>query len=973
MDQQADQLPFIIRLLIFNELSPSRGPNNMAVLGVLVQPWPDRAASILADVFIELLLNRDDYLRALRALLREVVRALRQDLPLPTFCAALLQASMQERRRAAIREFEFKDRLMSSLADLTTLCVFLAVSPSVRESAVLVARGDLRDSEHFRQFHLAASAIQREAIAWLHAAVPAVFEPARAEYAHCIRKVLFLETAEHYYNKDGWPPEVDRAVMIRLSSEIPVMEETLAQVLLMGLSKDHPLPAPDALDLADQLLRRCAAVHNQGFLMLEADNRDLFDLVLRLTAYHYPENIALPQGYAPPSLAIGALYWKAWLMLLTLTAHNPASLGAEAWTLFPTLRALMEMCITNDFGSSASPLDAQQELQVAAMEKQTILEFETHLAAASTKTVITESNSLLLSQLTSLDPRGPARRPPLGVIEQLRTLNGSLRLGHLLCRSRQPDFLLEILHRQGPAQSKPWLADLVESNEGAWNLLPVQCLCEFLLHETVEDLMLGGDGLEGDSGAGSSSSKQLGKRKERRHKHQQLVQHLRLLLTDPAQQPDACREVLDYLMRRLSAQKSLARQQALAALSVVLGGVVVKEEEGAEAETASSLPGEFSWLVQQLPTIPHFEAVRPAVVAALRSAFLVETQPQAVSAYLRFLSGCALDEPLQDQADLTLDLAQLIVERSSLVSALLPSTSNRTAGSSRTLESLLLLFWAYLRKAREPNKEAYTWSENQDQVLIQWPSGEAASLHIVVVHAMIILLTYGPPEGLPSASFQRLLEVWFPPSGEPPQAYLVDTSEEALLYPDWLKLRMIRSSVEALVDTALKELEPGQLILFIQSFGIPVPAMTKLLEALDRMVQANAFAFVEVDMDKAYMQQLLGVQWARGARGGRHFADIMQLPEQPLPPPSRPVEDLGVVVRPVLSIPTGGGAGPQQSVQLLTVDGAMSALRQLFDVQTVIRLSQPEKMKAFRVMSNALSQAGGRTASTETVAVAMDR
>jgi integrator complex subunit 1 len=52
------------------------------------------------------------------------------------------------------------------------------------------------------------------------------------------------------------------------------------------------------LELADQLLRRCAAVQNLGFLMLEADNQDIFDLVLRLTAYHYPENIALPQGIA---------------------------------------------------------------------------------------------------------------------------------------------------------------------------------------------------------------------------------------------------------------------------------------------------------------------------------------------------------------------------------------------------------------------------------------------------------------------------------------------------------------------------------------------------------------------------------------------------------------------------------------------------------------------------------------------------
>ena len=29
----------------------------------------------------------------------------------------------------------------------------------------------------------------------------------------------------------------------------------------------------------------------------------------------------------------------------------------------------------------------------------------------------------------------------------------------------------------------PWLADLVESSEGSFSVLPVQCLCEFLLND----------------------------------------------------------------------------------------------------------------------------------------------------------------------------------------------------------------------------------------------------------------------------------------------------------------------------------------------------------------------------------------------------------------------------------------------------------------------------------------------------------
>lgn len=70
-----------------------------------------------------------------------------------------------------------------------------------------------------------------------------------------------------------------------------------------------------------------------------------------------------------------------------------------------------------------------------------------------------------------------------------------------------------------------------------------------------------------------------------------------------------------------------------------------------------------------------------------------------------------------------------------------------------------------------------------------------------------------------------MLNVWFPLNGEQPRAYLIDTSEEALLIPDWLKLRMIRSGVSRLVNAALVDLAPQQLVLFIQSFGIPVASM----------------------------------------------------------------------------------------------------------------------------------------------------
>lgn len=196
-----------------------------------------------------------------------------------------------------------------------------------------------------------------------------------------------------------------------------------------------------------------------------------------------------------------------------------------------------------------------KETQVESMEKQEILEYESHLAAASSRIQLSEQNSFLLSQLITLDPMGIARKPPLPVLEQIQSLNTSHRLGHLLCRSRKPDFLLDIIQRQqqSSSQSMPWLADLVQSSEGSLSQLPVQCLCEYLL---------------------STSSQAV----EKQSRQQQLLTHLQALLTDTDQDQQHAYEVLEYFLRRLSSQQSGSRVQAITGLKLILNSIPFEDD-----------------------------------------------------------------------------------------------------------------------------------------------------------------------------------------------------------------------------------------------------------------------------------------------------------------------------------------------------------------------------------------------------------
>jgi integrator complex subunit 1 len=72
-------------------------------------------------------------------------------------------------------------------------------------------------------------------------------------------------------------------------------------------------------------------------------------------------------------------------------------------------------------------------------------------------------------------------------------------------------------------------------------------------------------------------------------------------------------------------------------------------------ETLVVLSSSFSsWLLRQLPLLPHFHAVRPQVVQALRQACQVENDPALVSSYIYFLALHTTHDSLPDLADLVL-------------------------------------------------------------------------------------------------------------------------------------------------------------------------------------------------------------------------------------------------------------------------------------------------------------------------------
>ncbi|KAJ0173426.1 hypothetical protein K1T71_010575 [Dendrolimus kikuchii] len=831
----------VVTHTIYNELSNVRSPNNMAVLAALIQAQPQLVPAAMADTYQELLLRQEDYLRSLRALTRECVRAARTEaqalLPL---ARALAQPPPHEPPN------DVRERAFSSLADLFCCCCLVTAS----------------HAKHLPEHRAQLGAIQAAALGWLLDTAVPLYRPTRHDYLLALNKIMFVESAEVYSKVDNWPPESERALTYRLCTETPLPQNTLFRVIFIGLSKDIPVAPAEVFELVEQVVRRACALPPEDN-PLQVDKLEIADYIFQLCQFNPPDNITLPQGYTPPPLAITSLYWRGWILLTMLAAHNPNSFAERAANTYPTLRALIEMCITNKPSIEWSSTSAA-EAERAEAEKAAILQLETHLAAASNaKLPITEHSSRLLSQLTTLEPLGAARKPPQAIMESIVTANTQLRLGRLLCR--QPALLLELVERQGTRRAMPWLLHLLRHDQLELSVLPVQCLCEFL--------SAGGAG----GGAAGGSGGEVGKAGE-------LCAHLRRTV---AESEEGARAVLHYYMQRLAHTHTPTRASAGRGLKLVL---TQSTEDTAEMDyNADVSPDEWLDLLWELK---HWDSVREEVVSRIRAACLVECIPRHVAAYISFLATYVARTPHADHTDIVIDLSQVVMERTSVMASVLGSGELRERmelqqlqlAQHKALHAVTQIMYAHLQKVRavvalEEAGGASAWPVG-DRVCLQWPSGRSATLHTIVAHAHLKLLCYGPSiYDTNQEMYSWLQSVWV--GNDAPQVFIAESEEETILLPDWLRLHLVRSARSPLLEAGLRALPAHKLALFIQTFGMPVPSMSALLSALDA---CPVGALVRLGVERAYMAQLLSVQRARGATGGDAFAAALRL-QHPVYPP----------------------------------------------------------------------------------------
>lgn len=677
-----------------------------------------------------------------------------------------------------------------------------------------------------------------------------------------LKRLLFLEAPDQYCKLDNWPAENERVMIFRFTSEVPLFENTLIGILTMGTKK--LISTKDSCEFSCALINRAASIYegDPKYPVLIFSNVQIVLHLFESCKYYFPENVLFPEGYTPPTMAIIDLYWKVWIQVVIIAAHNPKPFGEFAWEHFPTFRMLIEMAITNHYQFPSRSLgDAYggKENHCAQLDKYKILELENYLASDQE---ITENNSYLLSTLITLDPYLPPRKPPSQFLEQLKALCNSVshRLCHHLCQSRNPDFLLMIIEQQQSClglqsfvSPMAWLVELVESHENNYGLLPVQCLCEFLLGQISEEMAT--------TVRQDLTKNELVKKKDKRRKLIRLIHHLQNISL--ACDVGRLSEVFHCLFSRLSYSQSMTRLLSYKAIQLI---VTTSTEECLIKLDEMIIPpllmvDSNDWFKVNLLKYLRSTAQIEAVCESLDEALAVESDHVMICNYLEFISH-HVHHPSKT---LITNLSSLLLYQKKISHYIL------NYSDLDLKNQFLLSYYGIYHKYLTGMLGGKPKSLPEEHLVVKFGSNKICTMNSATIHAIIFSLaahTYIEPE---SEAFRFLSDLFL----RKPYPVLfrdLEYKQPEPLISEPIVFRLLATASEPIIDLVLDNVKNERIVPLLEQYGLATVAVQRILHNLDKMSAAESKTIKALQFNRPIVLETLQAYWSIGINSGTKFA-----------------------------------------------------------------------------------------------------
>ncbi|KAL1234398.1 Integrator complex subunit [Trichinella spiralis] len=829
-----EAMQLLICILLRNEQAANRSSTSPGIMNYCFQHDAEKAVYYLAAIIFDFISSKEDHSRMLKNVLREIQRGvLKSEFPLLLFCKTLFN----EWKAKSEQMQAHKERVCHLMEELFCAAVLLHVPQFTKD----LPANWRKDCSIWIPLHQQIRSALHEAVLWLKYRCASDSAMCKVDVLKSINIMLFLNKPEFYSTKDYGLMDQERSFNYKAVCESGLDEETFYEILSSTAAGQLPLSGLEKFEIVEAIVHRsCASPFNDQINLHISDGK-IIDYVLQCCVLQIPHQLEQQMV----KLANAVFYWRAWIVTIIFGALNPKSVGEILWNCYPIAQCFMHMVITDDFVYPPAVLTCKEvDAEMIRTLENLNLERDQKAVAELEAVVgkeLTESCGISAAQMIIYNPCGPVRSPPQSTVDLLQRITMAYCLKNRMCLSRSPDFLMDIMNRQGDICSA-WLVDLVRRNDDPFKYLPVACSCEFFLNdcEDADKLDLVSDANQlldtSNNNTSASSASSTGSaldpscqslRSELKRKRICLANELKRTIHDDKGDRHMAVQALSYLIGRLKDESSRTRCFTVQAFQELL-----KEEgEGRDLPKTEdrdvSCEPEYFWLFSALPSLPYYRDVIENVTDALFSACLVETDLLRLHAYIAYLHQ-HVDE--QQSTRYCMAMCNFINKRSATFLHLVPVSAEDANELFKiaTFSRLLELFYNHILQSVNKTAKDVKIEERGENFVHLYIGDKISTVHQEFISALQLLLV-----GIPNTETDFLYDKMF------------DT--------------LMRSSNHVFIDAVLEKADLNSVISCLLQFGLPIDNVSKLLRKLNNLLESSQ------NIPHSTVQQLLAMRYIIGA------------------------------------------------------------------------------------------------------------
>ncbi|KRY46063.1 Integrator complex subunit 1 [Trichinella britovi] len=826
-----EAMQLLICILLRNEQAANRSSTSPGIINYCFQHDAEKAVYYLAVIIFDFISSKEDHSRMLKNVLREIQRGvLKSEFPLLLFCKTLFN----EWKAKSEQMQAHKERVCHLMEELFCAAVLLHVPQFTKD----LPANWRKDCSIWIPLHKQIRSALHEAVLWLKYRCASDSAMCKVDVLKSINIMLFLNKPEFYSTKDYGLMDQERSFNYKAVCESGLDEETFYEILSSTAAGQLPLSGLEKFEIVEAIVHRsCASPFNGGMLSNQSAHIRRQDHRLCIAV--------LRVANSPPAGAANGETCKCGILLACLDSYY------HLWSVESEKRGrnfveLLSNCPVFHAHGYNGNLERDQK---AVAELEAVVGKE-----------LTESCGISAAQMIIYNPCGPVRSPPQSTVELLQRITMTYCLKNRMCLSRSPDFLMDIMNRQGDICSA-WLVDLVRRNDDPFKYLPVACSCEFFLNdcEDADKLDLASDAIQlldtSNNNTSTSSVSSTGSasdpscqslRSELKRKRICLANELKRTIHDDKGDRHMAVQALSYLIGRLKDESSRTRCFTVQAFQELL-----KEEgEGRDLPKTEdrdvSCEPEYFWLFSALPSLPYYRDVIENVTDALLSACLVETDLLRLHAYIAYLHQ-HVDE--QQSTRYCMAMCNFINKRNATFLQLVPVSTEDANELFKiaTFSRLLKLFYNHILQSVNKTAKDVKIEERGENFVHLYIGDKISTVHQEFISALQLLLV-GIPNNETDFLYDKMFELLFQLHGHNMLTFTVD-----------FFCTLMRSSNHVFIDAVLEKADLNSVISCLLQFGLPIDNVSKLLRKLNNLLESSQ------NIPYSTVQQLLAMRYIIGA------------------------------------------------------------------------------------------------------------